>query len=51
MDRFAEVRAHLNAVTNNMYDVLKKRLVRNLDEQELKAMETNAPPSVSEKKP
>ena len=33
-DRFAEVRAHLNAVTNDMYAVLKKRLVRNLDEQE-----------------
>ena len=51
VDRFAEVRAYLNAVTNNMYDVLKKRLVRNLDEQERKAVETNAPPSVSEKKP
>ena len=49
-DRFAEVRAHLNAITNEMYDVLKKRLVRNLDEQERKAKETNAPPSVSEKK-
>jgi hypothetical protein len=24
--------------------VLKKRLIRNLDEQERKAMETNAPP-------
>jgi tetratricopeptide (TPR) repeat protein len=45
-DRFAEVRAHLNAVTNDMYDVLKKRLVRNLEEQERKARETNAPPAV-----
>ncbi len=50
-DRFAEVRAHLNAITNEMYDVLKKRLARNLDEQQRKATETNAPPSVSEKKP
>jgi tetratricopeptide (TPR) repeat protein len=44
-DRFAEVRAHLNAVTNDMYTVLKKRLVRNLDEQEQKARGTNAPPA------
>jgi tetratricopeptide (TPR) repeat protein len=50
-DRFAEVRAHLDAVTNDLYDVLKKRLVRNLDEQERKAKETNAPPPVPEKKP
>jgi tetratricopeptide (TPR) repeat protein len=46
-DRFAEVRAYLNAVTNNMYDVLKKRLVRNLDEQERKAQGTNAAPAVT----
>src|SRR5664279_1017795 len=44
-DRFAEVRAHLNAVTNDMYTVLKKRLVHNLDEQEQKARGTNAPPA------
>jgi Flp pilus assembly protein TadD len=44
-DRFAEVRAHLNAVTNDMYDVLKKRLVRNLEEAERKAKGTNAPPA------
>jgi len=43
-DRFAEARAHLNAVTNDMYVALKKRLVRNLDEQEQKARGTNAPP-------
>jgi tetratricopeptide (TPR) repeat protein len=49
-DRFAEARAHLNAVTNDMYDVLKKRLARNLEEQERKAKETNAPPAVSVKK-
>ena len=43
-ERFAEARAHLSAVTNDMYDVLKKRLVRNLDEQEQKGRGTNAPP-------
>ncbi|MGD0262781.1 MAG: tetratricopeptide repeat protein [Verrucomicrobiota bacterium] len=45
-ERFAEARAHLAAVTNDLYDVLKKRLTRNLDEQERKAKETNAPPPV-----
>jgi len=49
-DRFAEVHAHLNAVTNDMYTVLKKRLARNLDEQERKASGTNAPPAESGKK-
>ena len=49
-ERFAEVRAHLNAVTNDMYTVLKKRLTHNLDEQERKAKETNAPPAVAEPK-
>jgi tetratricopeptide (TPR) repeat protein len=49
-DRFAEVHAHLNAVTNDMYTVLKKRLTRNLDEQERKANGTNAPPTESGKK-
>jgi tetratricopeptide (TPR) repeat protein len=43
-DRFAEVRAHLNAVTNEAHSVLKQRLVRNLDEQERKVKGTNAPP-------
>jgi tetratricopeptide (TPR) repeat protein len=50
-ERFAEARAHLTSVTNEMYDVLKKRLTHNLDEQERKAKETNAPPPVPEKKP
>jgi tetratricopeptide (TPR) repeat protein len=49
-DRFAEVRSHLAAVTNKMYAVLKERLVRNLEEAERKAKETNAPPAVSVKK-
>jgi tetratricopeptide (TPR) repeat protein len=43
-DRFAEVHAHLDAVTNEMYTVLKKRLAHNLEEQERKARDTNAPP-------
>ena len=46
-ERFAEARAHLSAVTNDMYTELKKRLVRNLDEQERKAKATNAPPAAS----
>jgi tetratricopeptide (TPR) repeat protein len=49
-DRFAEVRAHLNAVTNDMYAELKKRLVRNLQKQEEQAKGTNAPPAVLQKK-
>jgi tetratricopeptide (TPR) repeat protein len=43
--RFDEARAHLNAVTNDFYDGLKKRLTRNLEELENPA--TNAPPSSS----
>ena len=49
-ERFAEARAHLTAVTNEMYDVLKKRLTRNLDQQERQAKETNAPPTALKKK-
>jgi tetratricopeptide (TPR) repeat protein len=44
-ERFSEARAHLTAVTNTLYDVLKKRLTRNVDEQERKAKGTNAPPT------
>ncbi len=47
--RFDEAHAHLNAVTNDMYETLKQRLTRNLAEQERKAHETNAP-STPEKK-
>jgi tetratricopeptide (TPR) repeat protein len=50
-ERFAEARAQLTVVTNQMYDVLKKRLARNLDQQERAAKETNAPPPGPEKKP
>jgi len=53
-ERFDEARRHLNAVTNEMYADLKKRLARNLEEQEKEAKarkETNAPPAeASEKK-
>jgi tetratricopeptide (TPR) repeat protein len=40
--RFAEAHAHLNAVTNEMYTVLKDRLTRNLAEAEAKG--TNSAP-------
>lgn len=42
--RFAEARAHLDAVTNRMYAELKDRLSRNLVEKQKQAEETNAPP-------
>ena len=48
-NRFAEARAHLSTVTNEMYLELKKRITRNLDEQERKAKGTNAAPAVSGK--
>jgi tetratricopeptide (TPR) repeat protein len=40
-ERFDEARMHVNAVTNTMYNDLKQRLTRNLNEQELKARGTN----------
>jgi tetratricopeptide (TPR) repeat protein len=49
-DRFPEAHAHLASVTNQMYAVLKNRISQNLDEQERKAKETNAPPATLEKK-
>jgi len=49
-DRFAEARAHLSAVTNEMYAVLKDRLVRNLEKAERQAQATNAPPTVDASK-
>jgi len=42
--RFAEVRAHLDSVTNAVFAELKRRLIRNLTEREGKSKETNAPP-------
>jgi tetratricopeptide (TPR) repeat protein len=49
-DRFTEVRAHLNAVTNDMYTVLKNRIALNLEEAERKANGTNSPPAGSARK-
>ena len=40
--RFAEARAHLNAVTNEMYATLKQRLERNLEQQQLEASTNSA---------
>jgi len=48
--RTNEARAHLNAVTNEMYAELKKRIARNLDGGEEKAKGTNSPPVTVEKK-
>jgi tetratricopeptide (TPR) repeat protein len=48
--RFDEARNHLNNVTNAMYEALKKRLTRNLEERENKSKETNAPAASAEKK-
>jgi len=51
--RFDEARAHLNAVTNTMYAEMKRRIARNLDEQEAEAKgtnltsATNAPPKTN----
>jgi tetratricopeptide (TPR) repeat protein len=39
--RFAEARAHLGAITNDVYNDLKKRLTRNINELEAKAKATN----------
>jgi tetratricopeptide (TPR) repeat protein len=41
--RLAEAKAHLNAVTNEMYDALKTRLTRNLNDREA-TNNTPAPP-------
>lgn len=46
--RFDEARQHLNAITNEMYTVIKNRLTRNLLEKETKA--TNAPPAAVDNK-
>ncbi|MFO1487832.1 MAG: hypothetical protein U1F65_05080 [Verrucomicrobiota bacterium] len=40
--RFDEARQHINAVTNSMYDELKTRITRNLEERERQSRETNA---------
>ncbi len=43
--RLVEARGHINAVTNEMYADLKKRISRNIDEAEKKGTDTNAPPA------
>ena len=43
---FAAARAHLGAVTNEAYAVVKVRLARNLEEKEKKSAATNEPPAV-----
>ena len=48
--QFEEARRNLNLVTNDVYQVLKSRLTRNLAEKEQKAKDTNAPPVTVEKK-
>lgn len=48
--RFAEARAHLNTITNEMYADLKKRLVRALNDKEGEARSTNAPAATVETK-
>ena len=48
--RFEDARRNLNLVTNDVYQVLKSRLTRNLAEKEQKAKGTNAPPPTVEKK-
>ena len=47
--RFAEARAHLDAITNEMYMELKHRIERNINEKE-NAPTTNAPTAATEKK-
>lgn len=48
--RFAEARAHINAVTNSMYAELKARLIRNVNERENPPKDTNAPPTEAKEK-
>jgi len=43
--KFAEARAHLNSITNEMYADLKKKIGRNIDEQEKEKAQTNAAPA------
>jgi tetratricopeptide (TPR) repeat protein len=43
--RFDEARGHLDAVTNEMYADLKRRLARSLNDEETKRLATNAPPA------
>ena len=47
--RFDEARKNIARVTNEVYAVLKNRLLRNLEKQENQAKGTNAPPPLSDK--
>ena len=48
--RFAETHRFLDAITNDMYLELKKRLTRNLNEREKNPVDTNAPSQTVQKK-
>ena len=48
--QFEDARRNLKLVTNDVYQVLKSRLTKNLAEKEQKAKGTNAPPLTLEKK-
>lgn len=48
---FAEAQARLDAVTNPMYNDLKKRLIRNLNQKEHPETVTNEPPAEPAKAP
>ena len=50
-ERFDEARQQLNAVTNEMYAELKKRLSRNLDEREKQAKEAHKQPENTKPEP
>ncbi|MBI3851220.1 MAG: tetratricopeptide repeat protein [Verrucomicrobia bacterium] len=47
--RFAEARQQLLSVTNAMYTQLKSNLLQNINAQEARAKQTNAPPAAVEK--
>jgi tetratricopeptide (TPR) repeat protein len=52
-ERFDEARAHIAAVTNEMYTDLRNRLARNIEWQEKEAKaakETNSPPAAAEQR-
>ncbi len=48
--RFPEARQHLNAVTNEMYADLKRRVARSLQDRQQQANQTNAPPAAADQK-
>lgn len=43
--RYEEARTHLSAVTNRAYSELRTRVLRNVNEREKEARETNGPPA------